>query len=114
MLWWSNTYNRPLRDPLLNEYSFEELAYEYYLKSEQQKFLKESQEATEAEIEDQKWEQAEEWADMMEEEDQSIADPSSEPSNEAWMEEQLRIEREALGEEFGQDLSIDFNGDHNG
>jgi 5-methylcytosine-specific restriction endonuclease McrA len=28
-LWWCNKFNRPLKDPLLEQYSLEELAYEY-------------------------------------------------------------------------------------
>src|ERR1700677_1678004 len=28
--WWSRTYNRPLKDPLLESYTLEELLYEFY------------------------------------------------------------------------------------
>src|ERR1700686_1993722 len=35
--WWSNTYNRPLKDPLLESYTLEELVYEFYDKIERQK-----------------------------------------------------------------------------
>ena len=27
--WWSRTYNRPLKDPLLHSYTMEELIYEF-------------------------------------------------------------------------------------
>lgn len=30
MCWWSKTYKRPLKDPILLSYTFEELLYEYY------------------------------------------------------------------------------------
>jgi len=30
MCWWSQTYKRPLKDPVLLSYTFEELLFEYY------------------------------------------------------------------------------------
>lgn len=30
MCWWSKTYKRPLKDPVLLSYTFEELLFEYY------------------------------------------------------------------------------------
>jgi len=30
--WWSEYYNRPLKDPILEKYTLEELAYEFFLK----------------------------------------------------------------------------------
>jgi hypothetical protein len=30
MCWWSKTYKRPLKDPILLSYTFEELLFEYY------------------------------------------------------------------------------------
>ena len=38
--WWSNLYNRPLKDPLLESYTLEELLYEFYDKIPPFEFLR--------------------------------------------------------------------------
>jgi len=115
MIWWSNHYNRPLKDPLLATYSLEELAYEYYAhiafaQVEQERIQEESDK-----IEEAKLEEDEAWADEMEAEEeaaakQSVSSSAEHPNNIAWMEEEIRKSKELFGEDFGDDLNISFEG----
>lgn len=94
MAWWSRTYNRPLKDPLLLSYTFEELLYEYY-----DKIIKENQ-----------------INDLIlgsRNDDDDIDDEELEESIN-WIKEQERIERENANKdnnldepEIGDDLIID-------
>jgi len=45
--WWSRTYQRPLKDPILATYTFEELAYEFFDHKERDTFAQEEQEEEE-------------------------------------------------------------------
>lgn len=117
--WWSEFYKRPLKDPLLGEYTLEELAYEYYNHIERRKADSEAIQAENDKIEEAKEAEAEKWADDMEKEEAEEAtkataapsDPRQDPSNKKWMEEQIRINKEQLGEDFGENLSLDFEND---
>ena len=114
MSWWSDRYNRPLKDPLLLSYSLEELAYEYYLHIERRAAENERIEAENDKIEEAKLKADQEWADQMEaeeEEDESAPpDPTLDPANIKWMQEEIEKNKQELGEDFGEDLSLDFEG----
>jgi hypothetical protein len=118
--WWSRTYNRPLKDPILLSYSFEELLYEFFDKIERKKAAEEATNKESDKIEEKKEEDFNKWAEEEErreleeqerlarEAESALNNPDSE-DNEQWMEEQLRLQKEKYGEDFGED--INFNGD---
>lgn len=118
--WWSNTYNRPLKDPLLESYSLEELLYEFYDKIERQKAAEERatkdadkmEEAKEKEVLD--WAEQEEKKEIEEMKAQAAklaADPTSDPANLKWMNEQLEKYKQEFGDSFGEDIDETFSED---
>lgn len=120
--WWSRTYNRPLKDPLLQSYTLEELLYEFYDRIERQKAEEERLEQDSVKIEEAKDKEAEDWAEKMERMEREAemraeaakseaeqSDPAKDPENVKWMEEQLRIGKTIHGETFGEDIELDFN-----
>lgn len=117
--WWSRTYNRPLKDPLLLTYTLEELIYEFYDRIERQKAQQEQIERDSDKIEETKEKAALDWAE--EEERKELAaeaarnlkkdapqDPTKDPENIAWMEKQLAEAKQAFGEDFGEDIEDNF------
>lgn len=119
-MWWCERYNRPLKDPLLQEYTLEELAYEYHIFSEKEEYRKELAEEEADKIEEEKIREDEEWANMMEAqlaqeqpkpkaEQKSVEAPVSDPNNAEWMEKHIQENKLYFGDDFGEDLSIDFN-----
>lgn len=118
--WWSRTYNRPLKDPLLQEYTLEELLYEFYDRIERAKADEERLEQESVKIEEEKGKADEDWAERMEREEreaelraeakksESPKDPTKDPVNIAWMEEQLKAGKQAFGESFGEDIEDNF------
>jgi len=120
--WWSRTYNRPLKDPILLSYSVEELLYEFYDRIERSKAEQERLEEDDVKIEEDKDKVNEDWAERMEREEQEallrkeakraeepIKDPTKDPANIAWMEEQIRKGKEIFGETFGEDINEGFD-----
>lgn len=119
--WWSKTYSRPLKDPLLKEYSMEELLYEFYDRIEREKAAEENAEQQDGKIEEAKEKEALDWAEQeekreLEEEARRNGqaptpqvNPTEDPNNLKWMEEQLAEQKRLLGDDFGED--IDFAGD---
>lgn len=120
--WWSKTYNRPLKDPLLLSYSLEELLYEFYDRIERQLAEDERLEQEDDKIEEGKEKAVLDWA---EEEERKEAEkeaakaaqqtkeeppqnPASDPENVKWMEEQLKSAKQEHGESFGEDLELQF------
>jgi len=110
MSWWSEYYKRPLKDPLLQEYTTEELAYEYFNAVERRKAEEEAIQAHSDKIEEAKAAADQAWADQMEaeEEAEESSDPREDPVNQAWMEEEIRKNKELFGDEFGEDLDLEF------
>jgi len=114
--WWSRTYNRPLKDPVLLEYTLEELLYEFYDRIERQKAQDEALEQEGDKIEEAKDKEAEDWAEKMEREEREAEmrreatkseekpDPTKDPENIKWMEEQLRLGKQVHGDTFGEDI----------
>jgi exoribonuclease R len=119
--WWSRTYNRPLKDPILLSYTLEELLYEFYDRIERTKAEQERLDQEDVKIEEDKDKANEDWAEKMERLEREaemraqanppqkpIDDPTKDPANVAWMEEQIQKGKEAFGESFGEDINETF------
>jgi Mg-chelatase subunit ChlI len=112
--WWSNLYNRPLKDPLLESYTFEELLYEFYDKMERQK-AQEERATTEADkMEEVKEKEVLDWAEEEEKKElaelqKAAANPTQDPENIKWMNEQLEKYKEVYGDGFGDDIEETFD-----
>lgn len=118
--WWSRTYNRPLKDPLLLEYTLEDLLYEFYDKVERRLAEEERNKEQEIDQEIAKEKADLDWAEKMEQEElaqmkakaaaveKKVEDPTKDPDNIKWMEEQMRIHKEQFGETFGEDIEDNF------
>lgn len=120
--WWSRTYNRPLKDPLLLSYTTEELLYEFYDRIERSKAEEERLEQEDVKIEEEKDKVNEDWAEKMEREEREaelrnsaakssepIQDPTKDPANVAWMEKQIEEAKAIYGETFGEDIEASFD-----
>ena len=118
--WWSKLYNRPLKDPLLLSYTLEELLYEFYDRierhtAEEERSMKEetlTEDAKEKEVMD--WIAEEERKEAQGEKpkvesNKEPLDPSKDPANIKWMEEQIRLAKQHLGDDFGEDLELNFD-----
>jgi hypothetical protein len=120
--WWSKIYNRPLKDPLLQTYTLEELLYEFYDKIERRAAEIERSESAEMQQEENKDKANLDWAEQMEreeleqlkakaaaEEAARKQDPTKDPENIKWMEEQMRLAKTQFGESFGEDIEEKFD-----
>lgn len=103
MAWWCRKYNRPLKDPLLQTYTIEELSYEYFLDMEIQKAAQENVQLEADKIEEAKQKQAEAWADEMEEDEEDVGDEAAD-----WMAKEIEKSKTLLGDNFGENLDIEF------
>lgn len=114
--WWSRTYNRPLKDPILLEYSLEELLYEFYDRIERQKAAEEQTEQESDKIEEDKEKATLDWAEQeekreleaMRKQGESTIDPTKDPANVSWMEQEIQKAKEHFGETFGEDIEESF------
>jgi hypothetical protein len=119
--WWSRTYTRPLKDPILLSYTLEELLYEFYDRIERTKAEEERLEQEDVKIEEDKDKVAEDWAEKMEREEREaelrtqakesekpVSDPTKDPANVAWMEQQIQAGKKAFGDSFGEDVEETF------
>lgn len=126
--WWSRTYNRPLKDPLLLSYSLEELLYEFFDRIERAKAEQERSYQEDVKIEEDKEREVLDWIEREEKREleamkakesgssnasspnddspstKDYYDPTKDPANVAWMEEQIRQAKEIYGESFGEDI----------
>jgi hypothetical protein len=131
MDWWVHTFNLPLKHPILQSYTFEELVYEYHAYQERKAAYAASIEEEADKIEEAKAKADEEWADQMEREEaeerareeaakakkaeeakkesQAQLDPRKDPANIKWMEEQIEKAKKKMGPEFGEDLKVSFD-----
>lgn len=116
--WWSRTYNRPLKDPTLLTYTLEELLYEFYDRIERSKAEQERLEQEDVKIEEDRDKVNEDWAEKMEREEleaemrkssEPILDPTKDPTNIAWMEQQIEEAKAVYGETFGEDIEESFD-----
>lgn len=114
--WWSKTYSRPLKDPLLSLYTLEELYYEFKQSSEREKASKEKVEQEADNIEKEKMDDALAWAEAEEKKEleaglkSNDSKPDWQPSEEdrKWMQDQMQKAKEVYGEDFGEDIIEDF------
>ena len=119
--WWSNLYNRPLKDPLLQTYTLEELLYEFYDKIERRTAEEERKNTDINKQEDAKEKANLDWAEQMERDELEQlktkaaaeaaipkTDPTKDPENIKWMEEQMRLAKVKHGETFGEDIEEKF------
>ena len=111
--WWSNHYDRPLKDPILQSYTLEELLYEYHDKVERRKAEEESSEEDADTIEEGKIQTNLDWAEEEERKDAEVlkkgADEAQRKAEEQMeVERQMKIARDVIGEDFGEDIDIDF------
>lgn len=99
----------------------EELLYEFYDKIERRAAEEERSESDSVKIEEGKEKADQDWAEQEErkelealkakaavEETQPTQDPTKDPVNVAWMEEQLKKGKEKFGETFGEDIEDEF------
>ena len=120
--WWSRTYNRPLKDPLLLSYTTEELLYEFYDRVERRLAEEERINQENDKIEEDKEKAALDWAEQEERKELEAlkaqasnaekgpsSDPTKDPENVRWMEEQLRQAKAVHGDTFGEDIEENFD-----
>jgi len=105
--WWSKVYNRPLKDPLLQEYTIEELYYEYRDRVERELASTERAEQEADKIEDGKLDDSLKWAE--EEEKREKEEAERKEADKKWMEEELAKYKDEFGENFGEDIVGDFS-----
>jgi hypothetical protein len=103
--WWSKTYNRPLKDPLLEQYSIYELIYEYNDKIERKNAQAVSIDQENDKIEEAQEKQVLDWVEEEEKKEREAREAAQKKKDEEWMLEQLKKER---GEDFGEDINLDF------
>jgi hypothetical protein len=116
--WWSSTYNRPLKDPLLESYTLEELLYEFYDKTERYKAAEERSTKDTDKMEEAKEQEALDWAEQEEKKEldemkraadsAAKSDPAKDPANIKWMQEQIAQAKKQFGEDFGEDVETSF------
>lgn len=120
--WWSRTYSRPMKDPLLASYTPEELMYEYLDNTCRTEHAEEVSQKEVEQQEDSKHDEAMRWAEEEEAKDRAAAEalakakigavdpktPDLTLEDVKWMEEQLNQEKELLGDDFGEDFSGEF------
>lgn len=119
--WWSRLYNRPLKDPLLRDYTLEELLYEFYDRVERRAAEEERLKDNDIKQEEAKEQADLDWAERMEKEEleqvkakaaaeeTARKNPTQDPDNIKWMEEQMRLNKEIHGESFGDDVELNFD-----
>lgn len=120
--WWSRTYNRPLKDPILLSYTLEELLYEFYDRIERQAAEEDRIELETDTIEMAKEKADLDWAEREEQKElealkakaakqESVKpDPTKDPANIKWMEEQMAAAKKIHGDTFGEDIDLNFEG----
>jgi hypothetical protein len=112
--WWSRTYNRPLKDPILLSYTLEELMYEFFDRSERAKAEQERLNNEKDKIEEQREKETMDWAEQEEKKELEALNKTgataSAPSKEdiEWMEKYMQESRQQHGDDFGEDVSINF------
>jgi hypothetical protein len=118
--WWSNKYNRPLKDPLIQDYTIEELYYEYRLHTEFTLAAEEKSTQESDKIEEQKQDATLAWADAEEakeleelkekmKQNSQNKDVTITKDDTEWMSKQIESAKETYGDSFGEDITEDFS-----
>ncbi len=103
-----------MKDPLLKEYTLEELYYEYRDRAEREKAASEAIEKKADNIEQEKIDEALAWAEAEEKmEQQGTTDSNGAtwmPSEEdkLWMDKEMSKAKEEFGDDFGEDINEEF------
>lgn len=116
-----------MKDPILETYTLEELAYEYYMINEREVARQEQVQEKADKIEEERHEADLAWADEEEARERAELeaqaakeaekkaeeqyDPTKDPKNIEWMEKEIEKSKLVFGEDFGENLSLDFDGD---
>ena len=125
--WWSKTYNRPLKDPILLSYTLHELLYEFYDRIERKQAEEERSNQVNDKIESEKekadldWAEEEERRELERERSKKkskskkvkddaakSSNPADDPENIKWMQEQLEKAKQIHGDTFGEDIEETF------
>ena len=110
--WWCEKWNRPSKDPILQSYTLEELIYEYHSVNEKRIFVEELREEESDKIEEAKAQKDDDWADRMEAEEEERlkqeAEAAQKKADEEWMQKHMDEQKELNGEDYGEDLSTNF------
>ena len=112
--WWSNHYDRPLKDPVLQSYTLEELLYEYQDKVERRKAEEDISEKDADRMEEGRIQDNLDWAEEEERKElealkQSEADEAQRKAEEQIeIERQIEIAKDTIGGDFGDDIDTDF------
>ena len=104
------------------------MLYEYYDRIERTAARNELANKEETRQEEEKDKDSQDWADQMEHEEleaakaqtstpapanpeevKPVGDPTKDPENIKWMEEQMKIHKQQFGQSFGEDVELDFN-----
>jgi hypothetical protein len=106
----------------LLSYTLEELLYEFYDRIERKTAEEERIKAEEEKQEDTKEKAVQDWAEKMEREEMEkaktaqiakeaakIQDPTKDPDNIKWMEEQIKLAKKVHGDSFGEDIETNFD-----
>lgn len=114
--WWSKTYNRPLKDPLLETYTVYELMYEYFDKVERKNAIEKAIEQESDKIEEAKLDETLNWIEQEEkleaekraatEKSKEARKEQSKAEDEQWMMQQLKKQ---YGDEFGEDVNLNLD-----
>lgn len=106
---------------MLLSYTLEELLYEFYDRIERLAAEEEREHLQETITEDAKEKEVEDWIaeeerkeaqandPKVKSEEKPPADPTKDPANIKWMEEQIRLAKQHLGDDFGEDLELNFD-----
>ena len=107
-----------MKDPILATYTVEELAYEYFDRTERAAHAKRQIQEEADRIEEEKYDEALAWAEEEAKEEAerqakeaAQQNPAEDPENIKWMEEQMAKHKEMYGDEFGESIGIDFEED---
>lgn len=109
-----------MKDPILLSYTLEELLFEFYDRVERAAAEVERGADDEVRAEEAKEKEALDWAEEMEKQDleamkakaaavEAAPDPTKDPENIKWMEEQIKLAKQTEGDTFGEDIEMDFN-----
>lgn len=106
---------------MLLSYTLEELLYEFYDRIERMAAEEERSVKAETLTEDAKEKEVLDWiaeeerkeaqgnAPKVQSDNKPPVDPTKDPANVKWMEEQIRLAKQHLGDDFGEDLELTFD-----
>ncbi len=108
-------YKRPLKDPMLDLYSLEELAYEYFDHIEREEESVRKQKEEDDKIEHDKYQSALDWADEEMAKEMAVDGNNQKPKmpaplpDDEWVKKHLAAAKKDFGEDFGEDIKEDFS-----